>query len=75
MGAEKMQADSGYGEDDIPMNFLTEFRDAYQEIVKQEKEAAHKKKAIDRISWEAERQQRYQKGGKNGNDNQNRENR
>lgn len=45
------------------MNFLTEFRDAYQEIVKQEKEAARKKKAIDRIAWEAERQQRYRKGG------------
>lgn len=45
------------------MNFLTEFRDAYQEIARQEKEAARKRKSIDRIAWAAENKQRYQKGG------------
>lgn len=38
------------------------FGDAYQEIARQEKEAARKKKKIDRIAWRASDQQRRDKG-------------
>ncbi len=38
--------------------------DSLQSISNQIKEQKRKQKAIDRIAWEAERRQRYQKGGK-----------
>jgi hypothetical protein len=87
-----MQADSGYGEDDIQMTVsrctksghdsttyastgtielkLTDdtidFRNArsdfksFNDVIKKQ---TREQKAIDRVAWEGERQQRYQKGG------------
>lgn len=37
--------------------------DGLQSISDQIKDQKRKQKAIDRVAWEAERQQRYQKGG------------
>lgn len=57
-----MQANSGYGEDDIQMMFLDWFGDTYREIARKGKEAARKQKHIDRIAWRAEDAQRKAKG-------------
>ncbi len=60
MGAEKVQADSGYGEDGIQMT-LMDIR--WPDAVEEYKKIERKKKAIDRIAWRAENQQRRDKGG------------